>query len=136
MLQSDRITTPPQAIGFELARRQAAVLRCGFSAQAMRELVSHSGREGRPGPSAPTVKRTRRVAPRAFRSASPPPCPDSAAGRRQGWAIAVRLLPADFARYRARSAACSTEALSAPWRGIKAMPTLPPMLTGLSWSRS
>ena len=39
-------------------------------------------------------------APRVFRSASPPPCPDSAAGRRQGWAIAVRLLPADFARYR------------------------------------
>ena len=46
MLQSDRITTPPQAIGFELARRQAAVLRCGFSAQAMRELVSHSGAGG------------------------------------------------------------------------------------------
>ena len=135
MLQSDRITTPPQAIGFELARRQAAVLRCGFSAQAMRELVSHSGREGRPGPSAPTVKRTRRVAPRAFRSASPPPCPDSAAGRRQGWAIAVALA-GRLRQVQARSAACSTEALSAPWRGIKAMPTLPPMLTGLSWSRS
>ena len=63
MLQSDRITTPPQAIGFELARRQAAVLGCGFSAQAMRELVSHTGRAGRHGPLAPTVKRTRRVAP-------------------------------------------------------------------------
>ncbi len=46
MLQSDRIFTTPQAVGVELARRQALALRCGFSAGSMRQLVSHTGRAG------------------------------------------------------------------------------------------
>lgn len=39
MLQSDRISTTPHAVGLELARRQAMTLHCGFSAGAMRQLV-------------------------------------------------------------------------------------------------
>lgn len=46
MLQSDRSTAMSQVIGFELARRQAAGLGCGFSAQAMRTLVAHTGAGG------------------------------------------------------------------------------------------
>ncbi|CAB3690076.1 hypothetical protein LMG26696_04863 [Achromobacter pulmonis] len=43
MLQSDRISTTPHAVGFELARRQAVALRCGFSAGAMRRLIPAGG---------------------------------------------------------------------------------------------
>lgn len=43
MLQSDRISTTPQAVGLELARRQATTLHCGFSAGAMRQLGIASG---------------------------------------------------------------------------------------------
>ncbi|WP_088139445.1 hypothetical protein [Achromobacter xylosoxidans] len=46
MLQSDRISTTPHAVGVELARRQASALRCGFSAGSMRQLVSHTGGAG------------------------------------------------------------------------------------------
>jgi len=46
MLQSDRISTTPHAVGVELARRQASALRCGFSAGSMRELMSHTGGSG------------------------------------------------------------------------------------------
>lgn len=46
MLQSDRISTTPQAVCVELARRQASALRCGFSAGSMRQLVSHTGGSG------------------------------------------------------------------------------------------
>jgi hypothetical protein len=46
MLQSDRISTTPHAIGVELARRQALTLRCGFSAGSMRQLMSHTGWAG------------------------------------------------------------------------------------------
>lgn len=46
MLQSDRISTTPHAVGFELARRQAMTLRCGFSASAMRQLVQAAGSAG------------------------------------------------------------------------------------------
>ncbi|CAB3938027.1 hypothetical protein [Achromobacter insolitus] len=45
MLQSDRISTTPQAV-VELARRQALALRCGFSAGSMRQLVLHTGGSG------------------------------------------------------------------------------------------
>ncbi|MGY6271056.1 hypothetical protein ACXIUT_15295 [Achromobacter denitrificans] len=46
MLQSDRISTTPHAVGIELARRQALALRCGFSAHSMRLLLSQAGRAG------------------------------------------------------------------------------------------
>lgn len=46
MLQSDRISTTPHAIGIELARRQALVLRCGFSVRSMRSLTSQVGGAG------------------------------------------------------------------------------------------
>lgn len=46
MLQSDRISTTPQAVGVELARRQALALRCGFSAGSMRRLLSQTGGPG------------------------------------------------------------------------------------------
>lgn len=46
MLQSDRISTTPQAVALELARRQATTLRCGFSAGAMRQLVLLAGGAG------------------------------------------------------------------------------------------
>lgn len=46
MLQSDRISTTPQAVALELARRQATTLRCGFSAGAMRQLVLSAGGAG------------------------------------------------------------------------------------------
>lgn len=46
MLQSDRISTTPHAVGVELARRQALALRCGFSAGSMRHLISLTGGTG------------------------------------------------------------------------------------------
>ena len=46
MLQSDRISTTPHAVGVELARRQALALRCGFSAGSMRQLLSQTGGTG------------------------------------------------------------------------------------------
>ncbi|MFF7397207.1 hypothetical protein ACFZAI_12210 [Achromobacter sp. NPDC008082] len=46
MLQSDRSFTTPHAVGVELARRQALALQCGFSAGAMRQLMSLTGGAG------------------------------------------------------------------------------------------
>ena len=46
MLQSDRNSTTPHAIGIELARRQALTLRCGFSGRLTRQLLSHTGSVG------------------------------------------------------------------------------------------
>ncbi|CAB5516563.1 hypothetical protein LMG26857_05640 [Achromobacter anxifer] len=46
MLQSDRISTTPLAVGVELARRQALALRCGFSAGSMRQLMTQTGGAG------------------------------------------------------------------------------------------
>jgi hypothetical protein len=43
MLHSDRSFTTPHAVGVELARRQALALRCGFSADVMRQLLSLAG---------------------------------------------------------------------------------------------
>lgn len=46
MLQSDRSFTTPHAVGVELARRQASALQCGFSASAMRQLMSSTDGAG------------------------------------------------------------------------------------------